>query len=106
MLSNKTKQILKKPVLIKNMLTQIRKERNSKEPQDLSTVWQEEPVGCIWILAPEGCLSGVPEQEGGHENVTNVSYPWIQDIILCHRDSINTLLGWLLKVWKIYNGPH
>ena len=28
-----------------------------------STVWQEEPVGCIWILAPEGCLSGVTEQE-------------------------------------------
>ena len=70
-------------------------------------MWQEEPVGRIWTLAPEGCLSGGPEQESGRENIINVSYPGIQDIILCQGDdSTNTLLGWLLKVWKIYNGPH
>ena len=94
---------LKSVLTKKNILGQIKKERNytSKEPQDLTTVWQEEPVEYIWILDPEGCLSGVPEHKVGYKKIINVSSPGIQDITLCQRDSANILLGRLLEAWKI-----
>lgn len=66
---------LKSVLTKKNILGQIKKERNctSKEPQDLTTAWQEKPVEYIWILDPEGYLSGGPEHKVGYKKLS--TYP-------------------------------